>query len=703
MLFITNKTAKELLKGAILFAINCALASTTIDPIIDAEDRGEWDSLYLNEAKLSSIETLRIQAAFAYGRIQKPECIDSLFYLLNSENPNVSGAAAFNLGQLVYKPEFHGNRIDEIIMNIADKLALISDGTMTEQDSKSPGVNEKVALLDALGKSFKYSSHPNDIDKIISTGKYLKSKDPKVKESAILAVWRANSPIIPSNDIVKDIIKLAGDKHANVKKAVAVFCKTYSYYPDNAPHILQAIRSLVYANEFNTRLLAVIAMGNMKAEYDIDTLFKLLEDPVYSVRVEAVKALVSTTPKARQDTRVLSLSKDSNWHVRGAVATYALHNETGTTFWSRLADDKSPSVRGKTLTSYCNNFPYDPCYEQIKGAFFNQTQPYVVRIAAFDSYAQLNSAQFADLIKMGLEDVDPRVVATALDSLAYNCLSMPECKNIADTELLDLIKNSVMQNLQANEIYSRTAAVDVLTGYAITIPEEIYDIAWNAYIMSDGRKFISIRKQLITGIFAPNVNEKTTGYLTFALLDEFQSVSTLAREALETRNVHSSVESPITAISLSDFRNMRFERNPFVQVNTNKGVMVFELFAKEAPIHVANFVGLVQQNYYNGLTWHRVVDNFVIQGADKDGFGYGGDAGWDVRAEMNTKLYEKGTIGMPREDSFDSGGSQMFIANNDLPRLDGLYTVWGKVVRGLGVIDVIEVGDIIESMTVLKK
>ncbi len=116
------------------------------------------------------------------------------------------------------------------------------------------------------------------------------------------------------------------------------------------------------------------------------------------------------------------------------------------------------------------------------------------------------------------------------------------------------------------------------------------------------------------------------------------------------------------------------------------------------PIHVANFVGLVERGVYDGLKWHRVVPNFVIQGGDPLGNGWG-DAGWSVRAEINDIPFGRGTVGMPRSSGFDTGGCQMFITHLPTPHLDGLYTVFGRVVRGLEVVDSIEVGDRIVRAT----
>ena len=116
----------------------------------------------------------------------------------------------------------------------------------------------------------------------------------------------------------------------------------------------------------------------------------------------------------------------------------------------------------------------------------------------------------------------------------------------------------------------------------------------------------------------------------------------------------------------------------------------------EAPVHVAAFLERVDSGFYDGLIWHRVVSNFVIQGGDPRGDGWGGD-GESLRDEINTARYHRGAVGMPKAGK-DTGGCQLFITHVPTPHLDGNYTIFGQVVSGLEVIDAIEVGDEIRSI-----
>ena len=144
----------------------------------------------------------------------------------------------------------------------------------------------------------------------------------------------------------------------------------------------------------------------------------------------------------------------------------------------------------------------------------------------------------------------------------------------------------------------------------------------------------------------------------------------------------------------------RWTRNPLVEVQTTRGTLVFELYPTEAPIHVYNFLTLAERGHYDGLTFHRVVADFVVQGGDYRGDGNGGQdwRGLSLRNEFNSRPFVRGSLGMPRNDDLESGGSQFFVTHRPTPHLDGRYTLFGQLVRGFDVLDRIEVGDRVLSV-----
>ncbi|MBP5161210.1 MAG: peptidylprolyl isomerase [Alphaproteobacteria bacterium] len=122
------------------------------------------------------------------------------------------------------------------------------------------------------------------------------------------------------------------------------------------------------------------------------------------------------------------------------------------------------------------------------------------------------------------------------------------------------------------------------------------------------------------------------------------------------------------------------------------GRVVIELLPDKAPKHVARIKKLVREGFYDGLTFHRVIDGFMAQTGDPWGNGMGG-SGTKLKAEFNDEPHVRGTVSMARAQDPDSADSQFFICFDDARFLDHQYTVWGKVVSGMEYVDKIKKGD----------
>ena len=130
---------------------------------------------------------------------------------------------------------------------------------------------------------------------------------------------------------------------------------------------------------------------------------------------------------------------------------------------------------------------------------------------------------------------------------------------------------------------------------------------------------------------------------------------------------------------------------PQVQIKTSKGLIVIELFTNDAPASVANFLKLTKQGFYNDKVFHRVVQNFVVQTGCPRGDGYG-NVPFSIRSEFANLNYGEGYLGMASAGK-DTEGSQWFITHSPTPHLDGRYTIFGRVISGMDIVNKLEIGD----------
>jgi len=134
----------------------------------------------------------------------------------------------------------------------------------------------------------------------------------------------------------------------------------------------------------------------------------------------------------------------------------------------------------------------------------------------------------------------------------------------------------------------------------------------------------------------------------------------------------------------------------------NKGEIRIEFYPEDAPKTVENFVTLAKKGFYDGLTFHRVVPDFVVQGGDPKGDGTGGP-GYTIKAEFNKQKHVRGAVAMARSQHPDSAGCQFYITYGATPHLDGSYTVFGRVASGMEHVDRIKQGDRMTSVAIVEE
>jgi cyclophilin family peptidyl-prolyl cis-trans isomerase len=162
------------------------------------------------------------------------------------------------------------------------------------------------------------------------------------------------------------------------------------------------------------------------------------------------------------------------------------------------------------------------------------------------------------------------------------------------------------------------------------------------------------------------------------------------------------IERQKVARAYKDF-DIEITGNERAVVKTNKGTFVIKFYPDAAPITVKNFIRLSLLGFYDGLTFHRYVENFVIQGGDPLGNGTG-DAGYTIPLEVSEKRkHKEGAVGMARAQDPNSGSCQFYITLSPQPHLDGKYTVFGEVVEGMDVVKSLRAGDRIERIDIISE
>lgn len=399
------------------------------------------------------------------------------------------------------------------------------------------------------------------------------------------------------------------------------------------PRVLGTLAGLEKDDNPLVRLFAIRGVGRSGVPSAADSILWGLSDSDPGVRAETVQAIGTLE---RQELLTIALADDTSFHVRAALARVLGDAEGSASLkiLRKLEDDRSTTVKAATITSVSARLGSG--YRMLLEQYLKDDR-WPVRAAA------AAAGGFASAVSDG----DPRVAAAALSGME---------EKLDDENVADAIRGA----LASEDLAVRGTAAGLLEEWPY--PDQV-ELLQQVLAGSTGVRWASLRTQVRTA------------------LEE------LGEELPEEEDSQTEAGLP----------SRTFDVNPIVVLETSKGVMEIECLPDDAPVHVANFVKLVEDGLYDGLTWHRVVPNFVIQGGDPEGNGWGGP-GYTIPDEINRHRYGRGAVGMPKLGK-DTGGCQLFITHIPTPHLDGNYTVFGQVISGLEVIDRIEVGDVILSAT----
>jgi cyclophilin family peptidyl-prolyl cis-trans isomerase len=290
------------------------------------------------------------------------------------------------------------------------------------------------------------------------------------------------------------------------------------------------------------------------------------------------------------------------------------------------------------------------------------------------------------------DDEDIRVVQASLIALR----EFPGQRDALDFAL---------RALKRPEFGSREVAAETLA--RIGDPSVLPSLT-QAYVESPGLAFTEARRAVVTAALAVGKESPDLAdLLRKAVTDQSQGIRGLAGgvdASVGAVESSASGDGRVTPLPGKDYPVSFLKSRPRVAVTTTHAKFVIELLCDEAPIHCFNFLEIARSGAYEGRVFHRVVPNFVVQGGDEKGDGSGATAyhGGRLRDEPNPVSFLEGTVGMPKSEEKDSGGSQFFITLVPAPHLDGRYTAFGRVIEGMDSVRRLERGDVIERVQFLR-
>ncbi|MFO0983227.1 MAG: HEAT repeat domain-containing protein [Planctomycetota bacterium] len=409
-----------------------------------------------------------------------------------------------------------------------------------------------------------------------------------------------------------------------------------------------------------------------------------LWDNDWRVIVEALRGLPAAASEPRFTQRLLELANGGHpsFHVRAAAAeALGLRPALAGAMpaLQHALADASETVRGSALFGLARLQP-ENALPAIRSA--SASSSWRMRHAAARAAALVPGAVGLDLLRVLLIDADLKVRAAALEAL--QATEQPRVE----------IRRACLAALDAGDAALGTLAAQGLKKCGEAADGERLEQLCSGASSPDQLEFRLAAVDTIAAL----LKERSLGFLKSALADADLAVRRAAAAQLKTLTGEVFLPAPNPVVRQvmprAGVDYLVAAPNPVVYLKTDKGLIGIELLRDEAPTHVKNFLELMQQGVYDGLTFHRVESNWVIQGLDPRGDGWG-TGNRSLRDEVNRVPFQRGTVGMPNAGP-DTGGCQIFIMQIHAPRLDGRYTSFGRVVAGMDVVDSIEVGDRIQ-------
>ena len=587
---------------------------------------------------------IRLRAVEVIGRIQDPQDVPRLLPMLGDPDLRVVRATVFALGQ------------------IASDAA---SPTLVEFAKDAPDALDP-AIAEALGK----------IGGEVAVGELqemLHAFQSPVRSAAALGLARAADPTA-----VNALFVAVHDGNPRVAQ-----WSIYALEKVESERTAKTVIPFLTNDDAMIRAYAARTLGKQKEEDAVDALMARLSDGDLAVVINSANALgdITDDKKKKDVAEALGsvLANHPSHHARKAAATAMGRNrhKNGKDFLVQATLDRSAGVRIESYKALASVVGEGATVYLTSG--LNDSQPLVrtATIEAFGIAGDKNMLSF--LIETASKDKDPVVRAAAVRALGH----FDE----------DEVAVELVERLSDEDWVVATEAV---TSLGELDEEDAIPALIETYNARQGRIDVDIRLEILGVLTAMEAKDAAPLALA-ALEDGDPRVRRSAAGLLETIEVPVPEVPGDRAFYEAAFKSTRKGEltPPFgtttAVITTAHGAIEIELFGDDATQTAANFIKLTRKGFYDGLTFHRVVPNFVVQGGCPRGDGWG-DPGYNIRSEFNEHRYERGYVGIAHAGK-DTGGSQFFITLSPQPHLNGRYTIFGRVTKGMDVVDMIDQGD----------
>lgn len=598
---------------------------------------------------------VRARAAYALGSVQDPAAEAALLRLLRDESAQVRMDAAFALGQLPSLTSSDG---------LLDALASETD----------PAV--RAELISALGKT----GDERSLRRLI--GMPLGYTDRAV---AALAIGRYGIRDIHAPEAVAWLLSLLSAPDASVRLSAAYYfgrSRMTEPWDGQADSVRAALDRLQPDDPAAMHLIS--GLGRLGLPEDVHRLAHwLTQGRDWRTRVNAARALgnIAEDPQARSE--LLAALDDSVHHVV-LVAAEALSNAP---FWS-------PATSTRVRAWLQSHPETHPAATALLRGLARHTQDEAFALERIQRLQATSSTRYPDnlpalaelpgeasftWLSEAVTGSNKRVAYAALDALGARWRRERGTTEMA-AQYFPLFANA----LRTRDLALAYTAAPLLAD-SLFLPLGSIDVLAEVYSQLQTPEDIEPMTAIL-GALGATGNASARPILEEALQHPNPVVRRAAAQALgmEDSPDDQAVEPPQRTVDWAYLRSMG--PHPSIVLNTEKGTVVMRLYTEQAPLTVQTLLQLTEQGRFDGVPFHRVVPNFVVQGGDverQDGFG---GPGFAIRSEFTRTPFVRGSVGMASAGK-DTEGSQFFVAHSMQPHLDGRYTAFGDISEGMDVID----------------